>query len=186
MASVVGVCNRALQLLGATRIASLGDATKSARECNTAYEPVRDALLRRYNWAFAISRVQLAADSVGPSFGPTSQYTFPADALRIILPTDYSCDWVVEGRKILTSWAAPLDVRYVKKIEDPNTMDALFQEAAAAKMAYDMCEVITSSTNKQGAAAARFKDAIAEAYRSGAAEKLPEEQPESSWITVRD
>src|SRR4030065_768120 len=63
MASETGICNRALQIVGATRIGSLADTSKSARECTVAYEISRDALLRSHPWGFAIARAQLAADA---------------------------------------------------------------------------------------------------------------------------
>lgn len=188
MSSETEICNRAIQRVGGTRIVSLGDTTsKAARECNTAYAPSRDALLRAYVWSFAIARASLAADAVGPTFDPPAkQYSWPTDAVRILLPADAACDWIVEGRKILTDWAAPLEVRYVKKITDPNTMDELFREALALKIAHAICEPITGSNVKQQGILNDFTAAIAEARRVGGLEKLAEEHRESDWITVRN
>src|SRR3990167_7763669 len=100
MASEVGICNRAIQRVGGTRIASLSDATKAARECNTAYEPSRYSLLRGYTWSFAIGRASLAADSAAPTFDPPgAQYTFPANAQRILIPNQADCDWIMRGAR---------------------------------------------------------------------------------------
>ena len=186
MASEVGICNRAIQRVGGTRIASLSDATKAARECNTAYEPSRDALLRGYTWSFAIGRASLAADSAAPTFDPPgAQYTFPANAQRILIPNQADCDWIIEGRKILSDWTAPLEVRYIQKITDPNEMDSLFREALALKIALAICEPITGSNTKMAAIRQEFIDVIAEAKRTNGIEKLADEPPECSWITVR-
>jgi len=186
MASEVGICNRAIQRVGGTRIASLADATKTARECSTAYEPSRDALLRIYNWSFAIGRASLAADTVVPTFDPPgAQYTFPANAQRILIPNRADCDWIIEGRKILSDWTAPLELRYIKQITDPNEMDSLFREALALKIALAICEAITGSNNKQASIRQDFIDVIAEAKRTNGIEKLADEPPECSWITVR-
>jgi hypothetical protein len=186
MASEVSICNRAIQRVGGTRIASLTDATKAARECSTAYEPSRDSLLRSYTWSFAIGRANLAADIAVPVFNPPgTQYTFPSDALRILIPNDFTCDWIIEGRKILSDWAAPLAIRYIKKITDPNEMDALFREALSMKIAHAICEPITGSNTKQAAIRQDFTDVIAEARRTNGIEKLADEPPECSWITVR-
>jgi hypothetical protein len=190
MASEVSISNRALQLLGAARIASLSENTKGARECSTALAPVRDALLRSHVWGFAIFRADLAADTVVPigvnsSFARAYQYPFPADALRILLTADADSDWIIEGRMILSDWAAPLSIRYIKQITDPNAMDALFQEAWSNRMAFDICEVITGSNTKKESLRESFKDIMAEARRTGGLELLPVEARETDWISRR-
>ena len=185
MASEVGICNRAIQRVGGTRIASLSDGSKAARECSIAYEPSRDALLRSHPWSFSILRARLAAGSTAPAFGPALAYTWPTDALRILFTNDFDNDWIVEGRKILTDWAAPLDIRYVSQITDPNAMDALFREALAMKIAHAICEPITGSNNKQASIRQDFIDIIAEARRVNGIEKLADTSPESNWIAVR-
>jgi len=186
MSSEIEICNSALQRLGAGRIISLSGNNKESRECAVAYPVARDSLLRSHTWGFSKARKQLAADSVAPVFGPANQYTLPVDALRVILPIDSDLDWIIEGRKILTDWPAPLDVRYVKAITDPNTMDPLFREAVAADMAYKMCEALTGSNTKRTTQLRDFGLAIAEARRVGALETLSVEAEESAWITVRD
>ena len=42
MASVVNICNSALNLIGASTISALTEDTKNARLCNQRYEPVRN------------------------------------------------------------------------------------------------------------------------------------------------
>ena len=49
MASVVDICNSALNLLGASTISALtDDDTKNARLCNQRYEPVRNRIFRSH------------------------------------------------------------------------------------------------------------------------------------------
>src|SRR4030065_1230484 len=99
MASETGICNRALQIVGATRIGSLADTSKSARECTVAYEISRDALLRSHPWGFAIARAQLAADATyaaaraaevvagtSTSFLPAHKDVFPAAPPPLLPP----------------------------------------------------------------------------------------------------
>jgi hypothetical protein len=190
MASVVGICNRALQRLGAARIASLSDDSKNARACNNAYEPVRDALLRRYRWSFAITRVQLAADATAPietdgTVPDGNAFTLPADCLGIIPPNMPDLDWTVEGRKIITDWAAPLNVRYKKIITDPNDMHADFREALALQLAAAMCEEVTQSNTKMDSIKDDIKTALADAKRNNAYEQTPDTPPDDTWITAR-
>jgi hypothetical protein len=44
MASIVGICNGALNQLGATTILSLNEDSKNARLCNARFSEVRDAV----------------------------------------------------------------------------------------------------------------------------------------------
>ena len=168
MASEVGICNRALQRVGAARITSLADDNKNARACNAAYEPLRDAALRAHPWSFAISRAALAADVTAPVGDGDElrsyRYPWPTDALRILLPKDGGVDWIVEGRYILSDWTAPLYVRYI---------------------AQEICEELTQSNNKKASAQQDMAAIVAEARRTNAIERLPASPPDGSWDTVR-
>ena len=86
MASVVDICNEAMDLLGAATITSLTENSKEARLCNRNFEKIRDTVLRAHNWNIAITRKQLAKDSDAPAFGFTNQFTLPTDpyCLRVI------------------------------------------------------------------------------------------------------
>ena len=48
MASVVDICNGALNQLGASTILSLTEDSKNARLCNARYTQVRDSLFRSH------------------------------------------------------------------------------------------------------------------------------------------
>ncbi|OGT79394.1 MAG: hypothetical protein A3J35_04335 [Gammaproteobacteria bacterium RIFCSPLOWO2_02_FULL_52_10] len=189
MSSETEICNRALQKLGAGRITSLTQDSANARSCNVAYEPIRDAELRAHPWSFSVKRVQLAALATAPTFYFDNQFQLPSDFLRL-LPRDRfdnlaDLDWTIEGRNLLTDDAAPLDVRYVAKITDPNTMDALFREALSSKIAYELCEEITQSNTKKEAARTDYIMVIREARRINAIEKTAEYLPEDEWLTAR-
>jgi len=188
MASVVEICNRALQHLGESGIASLSETNKKARECNTAYEPTRDAMLRKYRWNFAITRAELAADVTGPigDDAPDNYFTLPSDFLRLLPPNDARLDWAIEGRKIATSYSAPLYIRYIYKVTDPNEMDAAFREALSLQMAKEMCYAITGSNSKQAQLSDDLKIVVAEAKKANAIEQVSDEMPEDDWITVRN
>lgn len=191
MASEVQIANRALQRLGAGRIVALDGASKESRECNVAYEPCRDYMLRSHPWGFAIKRAALAADSStaasswSTNLGRAFAYTWPSDAVRILLPSEEEIDWLLEGRKILTDWDAPLEVRYVARITDPNLMDPLFREAVSCWMAHEMCEALTQSNTKKAGLREDLKDVIAEARRINAIERPPVQTPDHSWDTER-
>lgn len=189
MGSVVDICNRALQKLGASRIVSLTDDTVSGRACNLAYEPVRDRELRRHPWNFAIARVSLASDVATPAYGYTYSFTLPGDCLRV-LPNDpnegvYHTDYKVEGRKILVNDAGPIYVRYLQKITDTAQFDTLFSEALSCALAMEMCEELTQSNSKRQLAADEYKAIILEARRTNALEQIPIDAGTDTWITGR-
>lgn len=180
MASEVDICNRALQKLGASRITNLTEDSRNARECNVAYEPLRDAELRRHVWNFARKRARLPASATAPAFGYNFRYTLPADFIRLH-PGVEANDWQIEYDAILTNHPAPLDIVYICRVEDPNRMDALFREALAARLAYELCEVITQSNTKKAEARSEYLDIIQDAKRVNAIENVSAVPPDDEW-----
>lgn len=190
MASKTEIANRALQRLGAKRITDLTEDSRNARAIAAAYESVKLAELRKYNWSFAIKRAQLASSVSTPLFGRSYIYPLPADFVRL-LPLDpeqvsNNEDYQIEGRNILTNESSPLNMRYVYNVTDPNEMDSLFRETFACKLAEELCEEITQSNTKIQTVIDAYKDIIAEAKKAGAIEKTAQQPPEDSWVTVRD
>jgi hypothetical protein len=144
MASIVDICNGALNQLGASTILSLTEDSKNARLCNARYTQVRDSLFRSHPWNCLQKRVQLAADTTAPAWGFTSAYTLPADCLRLLRILDYDSNHKVEGRKILTNNSS-MKILYVSRIEDPNEYDELLRETISAALAADIAYAVTSS-----------------------------------------
>lgn len=189
MASEVEICNAALQKLGAKRITALTEDSRNGRACNAAYARLRDAELRAHTWRFAITRESLPADATAPAFGKARSFPVPATMLRLLPPYPEmnmnDLDWEIEGRAIYTNDSAPLQIRYIKQETDPNKMDALFREALASRMAYELCEEITQSNTKRQLATEDYKMAMKEARRTNAIESISAEPPEDPWITAR-
>lgn len=198
MASNVEIANRALTKIGAKRIIALTDNTKEAREVNSMFSIVRDAELRKYNWRFSIKRAALAAHADTPVFGFSYQYRTPADCLKILEVGDYypgadltdyvgsdTSAYAYENGFILTDYAAPLNLRYVARIEDPTMFDALFVEAFACKLAMELAEPITQSTSKRELATREYRDAIRDAVRNNSIEKPPVKVADDTWILAR-
>ena len=144
MASVVDICNGALNQLGASTILSLTEDSKNARLCNARYTQVRDSLFRSHPWNCLQKRIQLAADTTAPAWGFTSAYTLPADCFRLLRILDYDSNHKVEGRKILTNNSS-MKILYVARIEDPNEYDELLRETISAALAADIAYAVTSS-----------------------------------------
>ena len=144
MASIVDICNGALNQLGASTILTLTEDSKNARLCNARYTQVRDSVFRSHPWNCLQKRLQLAADSDAPAWGFTKQYTLPADCLRVLTILDYDADYKIEGRKILTD-NSTMKILYISRIEDPNEYDELLRETLSAAIAADIAYAVTSS-----------------------------------------
>ncbi|MBN3738084.1 hypothetical protein [Burkholderia sp. Tr-20355] len=194
MASQVGIANRALTKLGSARITSLDEDSKAAAVLNSMYDDVLDACLREHVWSFAKTRAQLAALADAPLFGFSYQYRLPTDFIRLIQigqflvypRTDTRGLFSIEAGNILTDLAAPLAIRYTKRVTDPNMMDALFREVFACRMAAEACESITQSSTKRQAAWAEHDQAVAKAIRVNAIERPSQPVGDDTWLEARN
>ena len=144
MASVVDICNGALNQLGASTILSLTEDSKNARLCNSRYTQVRDALFRTHPWNCLQTRLELAASSDSPAWGFTYAYTLPANCLRLLRVLDYDSNYKVEGRKILSD-ASTMKILYIARITDPNEYDELLRETLSAALGADIAYAVTSN-----------------------------------------
>ena len=144
MASIVDICNGALNQLGASTIITLTEDSKNARLCNARFTQIRDSVFRSHPWNSLQKRVELAADSDTPAWGFTSQFTIPADCLRVLTILDFDSDYKIEGRKILTDNSS-MKILYVSRVTDPNEYDELLRETLSAALAADIAYAVTSS-----------------------------------------
>ena len=156
-----------------------------ARECSVAYDSNRRSELRKHRWNFSIKRTILAPDAVAPSFDFAYAFTLPSDCLRVLLPADPLCDWVLEGRKILTNASDVLNLRYVADITDVTQWDASFYDATAISTAIDICERLTNSATKKATLDREYESAIAQAKRMNAFERIPTFPVDDSLWLVR-
>ena len=109
---------------------------------------------------------------------------FPAPSLSNYRTTSESI-WQIEQNKILTNLAAPLKIRYVKRISDTGLWDALFVETFACRLAVEICERLTQSGGKRELAWNEYQQALRLATRSDAIENPPEPIADDAWILSR-
>jgi hypothetical protein len=153
MTSMVAICNRALDMLGAEPVTSLADNTKAARLCARNFEPVRDAVLRAYPWNVAIRRASLAALAETPAWGYARQFPLPEGpspelCLRLLAidgEVDFGTRYTIEGRRVLSNEPAPLNVLYIARIEDPSQLDPMLHDVIATRLAADLSYSMTAS-----------------------------------------
>lgn len=189
--SKVNLANLALQKLGGTRISSLSQDHPDARAVSAAYDFVRRKELRAYQWSFSRRRASIAADAATTSWGAHKRYTLPNDFLRLLLDdeTEQAVDWQIEsaddGTFIITDDTAPLSIRYVADIDDPNYYDALFVEVFVCSLALQCCKEVTGSSSREQDLKDEKRDVIARATQQGAIEKPAVTPPEDEWLTAR-
>ena len=145
MASEVGICNQAILDVGGNPITSFQDDSIEARVCRTSYADSRDHVLEDAAWSFAIGRSTLSPDALSPEFGYSSRFKIPSDCLRVLQAYEEGnynmapnpLQWEREGEYILAD-ATSIQVRYIKRITDPNKFSPSFIKA----MVYYMASVL--------------------------------------------
>ena len=168
MASVVDMCNSALNLLGASTISALTDDSKNARLCNQRYEPVRNRVFRSHAWNCLHKRVQLAQNSTAPVVEYSYAYALPSDCLRVLKVHNGSTDSIksdidykLEGRNIVTN-EGTVYIIYIAIDTDPNNYDTYLQESISHQLAADLAYAVTNNAT------------LADKYMTRADERLRE------------
>lgn len=198
-ASDVAIANLALTRLGDLRITSLSENTKPAREVNAVYTMLRDRLMRRYVWRFAVKRDSVAASTDEPAFGYDYKFPLPSDCLRVLQVGEYfpgvsladfvgssSADYAIEGRYILSNDDGPLYLRYLARIEDPTQFDAAFDVLLSCDIAEAVAEALGQfSATKLQLIKQDRKDALREAVTANAIENPPEQIADDAWLLAR-
>jgi hypothetical protein len=192
--SDVSICNAALTKLGAARILTLADQTEPARVMSVLYEKTRDEEVQRMRWKFSLARASLSALVEAPAWGYAFQYLLPADFLALVqvgetyLPplSKQVGAWSIEGGVLLTDLAAPLRMRYQRRVTDPALFPALFAETLACRLAMEACETLTQSDTKFQRVSRQYQQALYDAARVDAFETTPDQLPDGSWIYSRE
>ncbi len=197
--SPVDIANLALDKLGQPPIVTFQDTSKQGLLCNRMYPLARDFIFRTFPWRRLRARAQLAADTEAPLFQYQFRFRLPMDLLRLL---DVSSDsgtrdffngrgvmnqgWELEGEFILTNVQGPLNIRYIKKSEDPGQWDMLMIHSIAAYMAKDLAEVLTQDTSKKQFAANDYAAIMTQARQANAQEGNPVQlNNPDGWEVVR-
>ncbi len=184
--SQVERANAALSAIGARRITTLTEDSKEARVCNARFDAVRDALLRAHPWNFAMARASLPALAGSAAWGWARAFQLPTDAVRLWSVEGLRDEeWTVEGRAVLTDAAAPLNIRYIRRADNPADWDAGFAEAFSARLAAEIATDIVDETTTTERMWRLYRDKLAEARRIDAQEGSAERHPESAWLAAR-
>lgn len=197
MPSVVDICNEAMDLLGASIMASLTENSKEARICNRRFDTIRDQVLRAHPWNVAVTRTTIAADSETPAFGFTKQYSLPTDpyCLRVLsfwnsnvnnelAAYDSQVMYKIEGRKILSN-EGTCKITYIGRVTDTEQYDSLLSSTIATAIAAETAYSITGSANVGKLMEERYRNKLREARSVDAMEGYPEQIIADEFINVR-
>lgn len=184
MTSDTEICNSALTKIGERSITSITDSTKQARTCNLRYDPCRLAILRAYNWNFAIKRVILAPLTTTPAFRFENEFALPSDFIRIIDVDLGRNAFKIEDNKILIN-ADSVELIYSADVTDESKFDPLFSETLAAYLAWDISLVITDSQSIKNEMWKTYRRLLAEAKFTNSVEEEPIISRADTFISAR-
>jgi len=182
MASLVDICNSALNQLGATTIIALTEDSKNARIINQRYNSVRDQVFREHPWNSLIKRVRLAQDSSAPVYEFSFSYTLPSDCLKVLAFSDSTSEYLakndinfkIENGKLLTS-SPTVYLKYVSRETDTTKYDTSLAETISAALAADVAYAITGSTTVMQLFETKYKEKLKDARFADATEGMPDE-----------
>ncbi len=192
MVSRTEIANMALTSLGAANITDIDEDSSNARKIRAVYHNLREAVLEEHPWNFAVERVSKAPSEETPAFGYTYKILRPTDCLRVIniyADKDEVNELLYkpEGKYILCN-SNLVYIKYIKNIQDETLFTALFAQALAARIAYELCFPITNSYNVQGQMMQLYNSKLAIARSIDALEGSPDEIDEEgpgTWISAR-
>lgn len=151
--SEIDISNLALGRLGQTRIFSFEENSPESRYCHLFYAQVRDAVLSKHAWNFAVKRASLQLLSTPPDFGYTNSFQLPTGCLRVLSLNN--CIQLAgvferEGDQLLTN-QEEAKIRYIFRETDCGKFSPLFVEALAVKLAATICTPLTGSRDQSQA-----------------------------------
>ena len=146
--SKLDIMNRALGILGANQIKSLDDQTLEAEAARKMYQPALNSILAETDWNFAIKRALLSvSETKTPAWGGGNYFMLPDDLIKICDVMNRNVLWRRESNYIYSN-ASEFGIVYVSRCTDATYYPSYFIDAFAAKLAADMCYLLTNSTEK--------------------------------------
>jgi len=187
-ASKIDIANIALRMIKAKRIGSFGDDTEAARVLTDIYEDKVEYLLREHLWNFAVKRASLQAASPSPEWGFANSFELPSDCVRVVETDDdiyaHSEKWQVEGRKIVTDLDAPLNIKYVARVDEVE-FDPAFRECLAAELAAELALPLTGSLEIADEKRKRAEDKFRSAKADDGQEGTPPVFKRNTWVSAK-
>ena len=180
----INIINRALALLGVSRITSLSDTSKPAATASVLWDDTRAAVFRSHPWNCLTKRVALAQSSTTPAYGYTYQYQLPADFLRLIQLENATDNYQIENDFILYD-NDTLNIQYLALITDVTKYDTLLVDTLAARLAAELAQPLLQSTGAMEKMWAVYDLKLKEARYVDAQENCQDVLDADYWIDSR-
>lgn len=134
------ICNIGLGMVGAQRIAVIGEDSPNGRLCATFYDPSVDEVLCMHEWKCAKHTKTITAnadyDYTDFDYRMAYKFAFPSNPYCLLVRkvNDNLYDWKKEGRWVFTNQSF-CEMVYTKRIVDVNEFDPLLVEAISTQIA---------------------------------------------------
>ncbi|NYT42323.1 hypothetical protein HZY97_16240 [Sphingomonas sp. R-74633] len=198
----ITLANMALQKIGATdTVSDPAQESEAARSIRNAWGEVRRATIRgtpkvKPKWNFARRYFELAARAADPAWpvphGWSALYPLPAESLRFLeIATPHSArdrfDLIMgpAGEELAVCTAGVLGIWCLVDVTDPARWDAIFRNAFAARLGFQIADRITGDRGRKQDCWAEFMAEITGAAGADGAEGAPIEPQESDWVLAR-
>ena len=140
--SQIDIVNAALLELGEQPLTALDDDAESAVVANAIYDQVKQDLLAKAPWRFAVKKADLSAEVAAPLNEWTVQFTAPSDLVRLVrVYPDQAYD--VYGGKVYAN-STSLACDYVADVAE-DLFPPYFTRLLVLELAARMCKSITGS-----------------------------------------
>lgn len=188
-------CNSCLTLLGESRrITSINDNNPLARQLLAVWDEAVDEVLADHPWNAALDRADLAvsADFTPEGTEYEQAYEKPADCLRWLPWRRGHPDYFAgeeEGDYILSNAAAPISIRFIRRVDDLARWSPGMRACLAAKLAQKSAKAITGQGSMIDRMKDAYDDALAKAKRQdGAAsgDRSRHANFQSAWLNARN
>lgn len=194
MASVVDICNFALDALGKGTIAALDSSTEASRSLLLKYEPTRDAVLRDYPWQFAKKQVALSLQT-STVVGWDYVYGYPSNCVKVRKVYTEETYWNPEPEPFdeydvggITCVVCNLEFAYAEytaKITDPTRFDAMFVKALSFALASEVGFKLTGNAGIRNDMFKLYMQTLQAAQASSNTERYEKAKYAKSYTTGR-
>lgn len=196
MSGEIDIYNVAASAIDQEPLNSPDQDNKLGRLCRSKIVNCRRFVLRAFPWNCARGRVQLAAETTPPAFGYANQFLLPADFLRVFkVNNDRNAKWQVEGlvdaggtpigQGLLTDEGAPLQLLYIRDLQDVTRMDPMLLRAIGYDLAAEIAVAMTGEIAKRNSCLAVLGEIQAAARTAAMQENSSDEWDVDIWLQSR-
>jgi hypothetical protein len=190
MPTKLGIYQEALRIIGSTRLSAIDDDVESRYVLDDAWADSVDTAQEEGFWNFATNTASVTG--TGGSSHPSFEYSFtkPTGWLRTVAisgaPNFMSEVQYVDEQGTLYANVSPIYIRYIDSRafddDDISTWPRWFAALVAARLAMDVCEVLTKSNVAVEKTIQVYSDRVSEAKNRDAQDQAQQRRAYGSWV----